>query len=127
MHPEQELTWIWDLSLTQTEEYSTATPKALEASTKEWMVIWCNQKAKSERWDEELELVQEEMRRCIAYWTWESMRWLDIQAKRADIPPHVIEGAITYAHRQSVMQTALITKAREHWNPTLEANSLMMV
>ena len=89
------------------------------------MVIWCNANAKAERWEEELKLVPEEMRRCIAYWQWEVKRWIDIQDGKDSTPSSIKAGIKAYAHRQAKIRQTMVDSASALWTPILQANVIL--
>jgi hypothetical protein len=56
--------WIWLVTLSGSDEPHESL-----------RLHWCKTAANAERWTEELELVQEEMRRTLAYFTWHAHWW----------------------------------------------------
>ena len=131
-HPRQVRSWIWDMDAPpgapgpgMGPSTSTVSNRG-QATTAEWMVVWCNAKAKAERWEEELKLVPEEMRRCIAYWQWEVRRWIDIQDGRDSTPSSIKAGIKAYAHRQAKIRQTMIDSASALWTPILQANALLV-
>lgn len=72
-------------------------------------------RARRDRWEEEYQLVPEEMRRTVAYLEWRS-DWWKAQADRRivqDIP--LAQGIRAYALRQSSFMTALAFSSVSKW------------
>lgn len=84
-------------------------------------VEWCKSRARAHRWQEECLLLDEEMRRVKAFFTWQVERWNDRAAQtfptlnnRLSVENSVMargmreqevveEGRRAYAHRQAAM------------------------
>ena len=73
-----------------------------------YQLEWSKSYARSERWNEERELLKEEMRRTLVFLKWKSSLW---SAKTSELPsslsPAVCEGLSAYAFRQAAVFTAL--------------------
>ncbi|KAJ6587763.1 hypothetical protein B0H10DRAFT_2233949 [Mycena sp. CBHHK59/15] len=69
------------------------------------------------RWHEEVDLLEEEMRRVLQFLTWQSGWWLEQVGRRDEIEGNAImrEGHAAYAHRQSAQQEALCQRFRDMW------------
>ena len=64
-------------------------------------VEWCKARARAMRWSEEVLLLQEEMRRVMAYHAWRA-RWWDDQSMRSfGLSDELTEGLAAYAQRQA--------------------------
>lgn len=64
-------------------------------------VDWSRAKARKTRWDEEVELLREEMRRVLRYLEWEKSRWENLRldaAGRTDIASLVLSLPPAEAH-----------------------------
>ena len=68
------------------------------------------------RWSEEVELLSEEMRRVLAFLSWEADWWREKAHGRASsMSPEELEGAVAYAERQAAMRTELGDHFRHLW------------
>jgi hypothetical protein len=77
------------------------------------------------RWKEELMLVQEEMRRVIAYHKWKADWWRERGSMRHH-PDQVISSGISgYAHKQADMSTRMAEQCALHWLPHLKLQGIM--
>ncbi|KAJ7768842.1 hypothetical protein B0H16DRAFT_1452770 [Mycena metata] len=98
------MSWIW------------AARGALDPEEKdlhEWLVAalqveWAKAKARKNRWEEEVNLLHEEMRRLLRYLTWEAGEW-DARAgiNCSDVPAAVQAGLRAYARKQAEMHRSL--------------------
>ncbi len=69
------------------------------------------------RWSEEVELLNEEMRRVLEFLGWKELQW-DSRARQdggADIPMDILRGAQAYAKRQSGIMRSLAREFRRTW------------
>jgi hypothetical protein len=89
---------------------------------------WARCQARAERYEEEVELTLEEMRRTLEFFKWKSRWWLSLQDVRASSSappdPQVIHGLRAYAHRQASMYSSLVTTYVQHWRMFLFEHSL---
>ena len=123
--------WIWlvpkpssasDMSGLST---SAASGEEVAASIR---AHWARCQARAERYEEEVELTIEEMRRTLEFFKWKSQWWLALQDSRASSPeppdPQVVHGLRAYAHRQSSIYSSLVTTYINHWQEFLVERSL---
>ena len=88
-------------------------------------VEWTTSYARLERWKEEVDLLQEEMRRVVAFLEWKSRDWL----AKVDIPwrtptPDVQSGLGAYAKKQAAVYHDLAVSFAKLWRPTLVSYGL---
>lgn len=67
------------------------------------------------RWEEEVELVQEEMRRILAYLDWQAGWWAEQESRIIDIEPEQRDGLKAYTQRQAALRCMLHTRCCELW------------
>ncbi|KAF4568154.1 hypothetical protein EYR36_010163 [Pleurotus pulmonarius] len=83
-------------------------------------IEWSKSRARLQRWDEEVELVIEEMRRVLVFLDWKKGWWYEQGALRAgSAPPAVLSGLIAYAAKQAWLLGALLQDSVERWLPEL--------
>ena len=89
---------------------------------------WARCQARAERYEEEVELTLEEMRRTLEFFKWKSRWWLSLQDVRANSitppDPQVAHGLRAYAHRQASIYSSLIAVYVQHWRGFLLEHSL---
>ena len=89
---------------------------------------WARCQARAERYEEEVQLTLEEMRRTLKFFEWKSDRWLTSQDQRttSETAPdlQVQHGLRAYAHRQAAMYSSLVKIFADHWRKFLAEHSL---
>ena len=89
---------------------------------------WARCQARAERYEEEVQLTLEEMRRTLKFFEWKSDRWLESQDQRttAETSPdlQVQHGLRAYAHRQAAMYSLMVKIFANHWRKFLIERSL---
>ena len=89
---------------------------------------WARCQARAERYEEEVKLTVEEMRRTLEFFKWKSCWWLSLHNKRADSAtppdPQVQHGLRAYAHRQAATYSSLVDAYVNHWRRFLVEHSL---
>lgn len=115
-------TWIWTVARSTTEKSDELGEDELDESLR---VEWIKSRARLERWKEELNLVQEEMRRSVVYLQWEAAWWTG----HAQHPPFksasVSHGIRAYAAKQSSLSLALANRFSSAWSPILRKHGLV--
>ncbi|KAJ7017744.1 hypothetical protein C8F04DRAFT_1214941 [Mycena alexandri] len=109
------VSWIW------------MSPGALDDSEESLheslRVEWSRAKARKNRWEEEVELLREEMRRVLRYLDWEQGRWAALKvdsAGQTDVTPELRHGLQAYAAKQIALHRDLATLFREELGHPLE-------
>ena len=92
------------------------------------MVDWAKAHERANRFEEEVELSAEEMRRTLAFFSWKSAEWK--QRSRLDgfadkgLPGDIAEGLKAYALRRAAMFRELTKAFVSDWSPCLEPKGL---
>ncbi len=84
-------------------------------------VEWARSKARAERWAEEVELLQEEMRRVIEYFEWKASWWRKQASRRTDIATALQRGLGAYAELQARVFEGLAFGCASLWVPYFRA------
>ena len=90
-------------------------------------VEWAQCIARANRWEEEIVLLQEEMRRVVDFLEWRSCDWLskvDARARLETITPGVRAGLLAYARKQGSVFHSLAVQFCQRWYSTLLSLSL---
>ncbi|KAG6876851.1 hypothetical protein C0992_011551 [Termitomyces sp. T32_za158] len=102
------MSWIWLISGSNIEG---------EGKQEALRIEWCKSRARAHRFQEECLLLQEEMRRVLAFYENRERHWATIAS--ASPLPHVDDatqaGMRAYAHRQAALQRSLATTCRVAW------------
>ncbi|KIM72769.1 hypothetical protein PILCRDRAFT_15830 [Piloderma croceum F 1598] len=105
----RELTWIWlagrvaQVPVNDGDEFEIAEGMQVE---------WAKTHARANRWQEEVILLTEEMRRVVVYLDWKALWW------RAQ------DGLRAYAHRQADLMHRLAKSFAALWYPVLTAEGI---
>lgn len=83
---------------------------------------WAKMKARQDRWNEEYQLIQEEMRRTVAYLEWKARWWRAQTTRRAVDDPVLAQGLVAYAERQADLLERLAYSCIKKWIPLLKKN-----
>jgi len=96
-----------------------------EAEFNETMRIeWLKARARMRRWNEELLIVQEEMRCAIVYQTWKAAWWCERSALRNDTDETISSGISGYAHKQAAICTSMAERCAVYWLPHLKGKGI---
>ncbi|EMD32307.1 hypothetical protein CERSUDRAFT_68868 [Gelatoporia subvermispora B] len=112
----RSLSWIWRMPGVIAEDDSEGVNEAA------LHIEWCKSRARVNRWSEECELLQEEMRRVTAFHEWQANWWIDRigscvtlnQQRPSDRDSH-LEGASAYARRQCRIRCTLKDSCSKAW------------
>jgi len=85
---------------------------------------WAAGRSRVKRWAKEVELLQAEMFRAMAFFLWKADWWGSRTSKRDDAAPDIISGINAYAHCQSSIYTQLARSCVASWRKILHINSL---
>ncbi len=83
---------------------------------------WAKTKARRDRWAEEYQLIQEEMKRTVVYSEWKAKWWRTQVAWRTVTDQALSQALCAYAERQADMWERLASSCIEMWVPLLEKN-----
>ncbi|KAJ7108379.1 hypothetical protein C8R43DRAFT_1091876 [Mycena crocata] len=95
------LSWIW---ISQTTAQKAGEPQAMNEALR---IEWAKARARRLRWCEEVDLLEEEMRRILKFFTWWSGWWTSLIGQREPVSDAQSEGETAYASRQAALRIAL--------------------
>ena len=114
-----EPSWIWGapLAVALPGEGSAAEQREVnETARHEWMTC----RARADRWVEEEELLQEEMRRVIIYLEWKSRMWSEkVGAREGSCALGIQHGVDAYARKQAHIYHQISISFAHQWLPYL--------
>ncbi|KAJ7178517.1 hypothetical protein C8R43DRAFT_871571 [Mycena crocata] len=79
-------------------------------------VEWCRAKARKRRWEEEVQLLQEEMRRTLRYLDWQATWWEERVNPRSQASREVRVGLQAYALKQAALHRRLKAHFKSQWD-----------
>ncbi|KAJ7653994.1 hypothetical protein DFH06DRAFT_1330093 [Mycena polygramma] len=80
-------------------------------------IEWAKTRAKAMRYQEEVDLLEEEMRRVLQFQEWRTEWWRSLVGLRADLQPDAAlrEGHAAYAHKQAGYMEGIGTRFQAMW------------
>jgi len=109
-----EPSWIW--LMPRVTELGEAETRITEEEFNENMrVEWAKARARMMRWKEELMIVQEEMRRVIAYHQWKAEWWRECSSVRNHNDPTIASGIFGYAYKQAAICLCMAEQCTISW------------
>ncbi|KAA1474820.1 hypothetical protein DENSPDRAFT_852549 [Dentipellis sp. KUC8613] len=112
----RQLSWIWLVPKT--------TDESVDGFGDSMRVEWAKMRAWALRWEEEVELLLEEMCRVLKTFETEAIVWRTRGSARSNIRGDVESGLAAYAAKQAAIREALASKFRAQWCPIIEAFNL---
>ena len=110
----REHSWIWLVG-------SNADSQTDESETQDAMrVEWGKTQARAQRWTEEVQLLQEEMRRVLEFLTWRASWWRSRPSHRETVDTALASGLIAYSEKQAVVLERLAQSFAKQWSPILK-------
>ena len=117
--------WIWLSNPNATAGDSARSTISPDEVNEDMRVEWAQCVARADRWEEEVTLLQEEMRRVVQFLDWKSNDWASRAGARAGVAsPEVCSGLSAYAHKQAFVYHNLATRFCQRWRSTLISLSL---
>ena len=114
-----EPSWIWLVIRVSSAPDMGDSEQVLDDSLQ---VEWAKAQARKQRWEEEVLLVQEEMRRVVMYHEWKAGWWHSQAARRSDVDASVVHGVMAYAEKQAYFCECLARSCVASWLPVLKGN-----
>jgi len=116
-----EMSWIWQVVRGGARDDNMGEEETFDETMR---AEWAKMKARQDRWEEEYQLVQEEMRRIVAYLEWKADWWKAQAERRVGLRPALAEGVCAYTWRQSSLMTALAASSVRKWIGTLTSEQI---
>ncbi|KAK7044982.1 hypothetical protein R3P38DRAFT_3308726 [Favolaschia claudopus] len=106
---EQTILWIW---VARGERLQPGDDVAMNEAVR---IEWAKTRARSLRWAEEVDLLEEEMRRVWAFFLWHAQWWREKIGLLGREEGPQCEGETAYALRQEAIRTALADEFTKEW------------
>ena len=117
-----EPSWIWLVTRMQKERGDNQTEDEFNHSMRS---EWAQTRARMCRWKEELLIIQEEMRRVLAFFEWRSTWWLDQANRRKNLESSIKSGIVAYAHKQSSFCLRMVARCAGYWLPVMKKHGII--
>ncbi len=109
-----EMSWIWLVGK------SGSTDDSHENWDESMQAEWAKMKARQDRWNEEYQLIQEEMKRTVVYLEWKASWWKEHMKRRIVEDPILAQSLLAYSERQAYLWKKLAASCVEKWIPLLK-------
>ena len=117
--------WIWLSSTNTTTGDPTQSTVSPDEVNEDMRVEWAQCVARADRWEEEVTLLQEEMRRVVHFFEWKSKDWISRADARAGVVnTEVSSGLSAYARKQASVFRNLAIRFCQRWRSSLVSLSL---
>jgi hypothetical protein len=117
-----EPSWIWLVTRLPQEKGDNQTEDEFNHSMR---TEWAQTRARMCRWKEELLIIQEEMRRVLAFFEWKSAWWLKQANRRLNLESSVQSGVAAYAHKQSTLCLRMAARCAGYWIPVMKKHKII--
>src|SRR5271155_554189 len=115
-----EISWIWLVPKSKSEIDRNSSEQVFDEGLR---VEWSKSQARKMRWEEEVEIIQEEMRRTIVYYEWKEQWWLQI-ARQATCDDSIQHGITAYSQKQADYCKCLAESFAMAWLPFLQSEGI---
>lgn len=115
-----EMSWIWLVPRSKLEVDTNSSEQVFDEGLR---VEWSKSQARKMRWEEEVQILQEEMRRTIVYYEWKQKWWLDrnIQPTSDNSIQH---GISAYSLKQAHYCKCMAESFAMAWLPFLQSEGI---
>jgi hypothetical protein len=87
---------------------------------------WAKSKACMDRWNEEIILVKEEMRRVVCFLGWKSDFWGQLSNAQKERDECLTSALAAYAAKQGYVNNTLASRCIADWYPAFTTNDFMI-
>jgi len=115
-----EISWIWLVPKSKSEVDTNSSEQVFDEGLR---VEWSKSQARKVRWEEEVEIILEEMRRSVVYYEWKEQWWLKQNARQAS-DNHIQHGIAAYSHKQAYYCKCLAEGFAMAWLPFLQSEGI---
>ena len=116
-----EISWIWLVPCSKSEVNTNRSEQVFDEGMH---VEWSKSQARKDRWEEEVNLILEEMRRTVVYYEWKQLWWMEQGRKRLSGEDSMQDGISAYAQKQAYYCKCLAERFAVAWLPFLESEGI---
>ncbi|KIJ90500.1 hypothetical protein K443DRAFT_116509 [Laccaria amethystina LaAM-08-1] len=119
-----EPSWIWLVPRSSSERREDQTEDEFNDSMR---AEWAQTRARKCRWSEEFLIIQEEMRRVLAYHEWRAEWWLEQASRRQNADPSVLSGISAYAQKEASICLHMAARCATYWLPIMRKHGVTWI
>jgi hypothetical protein len=116
-----EISWIWLVPRSNSEIETNSSEKVFDEGLR---VEWSKSHARKMRWEEEVHIIQEEMRRTIAYYEWKQKWWLKQDPRPTTSDDTIQRGISAYSQKQAYYCECMAGSFARAWLPFLQSEGI---
>ena len=116
-----EMSWIWLVPQSISEADTSSSEQVFDEGLR---VEWSKSQARKMRWEEEVEILQEEMRRTIVYYEWKQKWWLEENSQAMTIDDSIQHGITAYSQKQAHYCKSMADSFALAWLPFLQSEGI---
>jgi hypothetical protein len=116
-----EMSWIWLVPQSKSEADASSSEQVFDEGLR---VEWSKSQARKMRWVEEVEILQEEMRRTIVYYEWKQQWWLEQNPRRPNVDDTIQHGISAYSQKQAYYCKCMAERFAMDWLPFLQSEGI---
>ncbi|KAA1478738.1 hypothetical protein DENSPDRAFT_788380, partial [Dentipellis sp. KUC8613] len=123
----REIPWIWRTIQPDSRDVPHGEELTVEEIHDSMCVTYAKGRARARRWNEEVQLLTEEMRRVLVFLQWKQAWWYSRVDARPDAPADIKSGLRGYATRQCLIYNNLATSFKNQWTSLLKNLNLQVI
>jgi len=116
-----EMSWIWLVPQSNSEVNTNSSEQVFDQGLR---VEWSKSQARKMRWEEEVQIIQEEMRRTIVYYEWKQQWWLEKKPQQTNIEDTIQHGITAYSEKQAHYCKCMAESFAFAWLPFLQSEGI---
>ncbi|KAA1479653.1 hypothetical protein DENSPDRAFT_789438, partial [Dentipellis sp. KUC8613] len=122
----KEIPWIWRTLRPDARDLPRSEGMTEDEIHESMRVTYAKAQARMRRWKEEIQLLNEEMRRTLVFLQCKGTWWHQRLDVRPDAPHDIKSGLRAYAMRQSLLYNGLARLFKSLWDPILKTSNLTL-
>jgi hypothetical protein len=116
-----EISWIWLVPKSKSEVDTNSSEQVFDEGLR---VEWSKSQARKMRWEEEVQIIQEEMRRTIVYYEWKQQWWLEQNPQPTTSEDTIRHGITAYSQKQAHYCKSMAESFAMAWLPFLRSEGI---
>lgn len=116
-----EMSWIWLVPRSNSEVDTNSSEQVFDEGLR---VEWSKSQARKMRWEEEVQILQEEMRRTIVYYEWKRQWWLEKNLRATTTDDTIQHGISAYSQKQAHYCKCMAESFAMAWLPLLRSEDI---
>ena len=116
-----EISWIWLVPKSKSEIDRNSSEQVFDDGLR---VEWSKSHERKMRWKEEVQIIQEEMRRTIVFYEWKQQWWLDQDCQLTTTDNTIQHGISAYSQKQAHYCKSMAESFTIAWLPFLQSKGI---